>query len=556
MAEEENKEIERPVEIKQAESNSMVQLFHGRRKITIGMSKKDFYNGSSEDILQRIVKYLPSVLRLHNENRAEIDYLYNYYKGVQPILNKKKIVRPEINNIVEENHAYEIVEFKKSYIYGSPIQYVQKNEEDIDKLGTEISKLNRYIEATNKSSEDKQIAEWQYICGTAYRFCEVNDEKDEDNIPFTISSPDPRRTFVVYSGDIEEKPLFSGYISYANPISDGAMVDSNVSYPYTNRTIDVYTDDFMCKFTGIIPELYADEEFEVQKQKVLDSTLDYYPFPIKGNRIIEYPLNNSRLGLIELVMSSLNAINQVKSDDIDGIDQFVQSLIVFINQEIDVDLFKRLIKEGAIEVFSQDPSKPADVKMLTNQLIHSETKIVIDDLYDSVLTICGVPRLNDAPSSGSTGQAQLIGSGWSMADERANQDELAFKKSERVFLKLLIDICKADKTSEITNLKSSDIEIKFSRNKNDNLLVKTQGLMNMKDSQVSPDIAFATCGLFSDSNEVYMKSKDYYGDSFWKSTTTNNNSGDNSVKDTIKTQIQSEDGVNLPKNNKKNINNN
>ena len=40
--------------------------------------------------------------------------------------------------------------------------------------------------------------------------------------------------------------------------------------------------------------------------------------------------------------------------------------------------------------------------------------------------------------------------------------------------------------------------------------------MNMKQSQVSPDIAFAICGLFSDPNDVYTKSKKYFGEDFWK----------------------------------------
>ncbi len=158
--------------------------------------------------------------------------------------------------------------------------------------------------------------------------------------------------------------------------------------------------------------------------------------------------------------------------------------------------------------------KPADVKLLTNQLLHSETKIVTDDIYNNVLTICGIPRLNDKPSGGDTGQARLLGEGWTMADERAKQDELSFKKSERQFLKLILRICKYK--NMLGTLKIGDIDIKFTRNKSDNLLVKTQGLQNMKDAQVPPEIAFTICGLFSDPNDVYAKAKVYYGDDFWK----------------------------------------
>ena len=126
--------------------------------------------------------------------------------------------------------------------------------------------------------------------------------------------------------------------------------------------------------------------------------------------------------LIELVITQLNALNKIKSDDLDGIDQFVQSLLVFVNQDVDVEDVRALEEAGAIKVFSQDPNKPADVKLLTQQLLHSETKIVTDDIYNKILTILGIPRLNDKPSGGDTGQARLLGEGWTMAYQRAKQD--------------------------------------------------------------------------------------------------------------------------------------
>lgn len=469
----------------------------------------------SELTAKKIGRILPQVLRVHDKNAREIDYLYNYYKGKQPILKKKKTVRPEINNKVLENHAFEIVEFKKAYVYGEPVQYVQKGEKDNEVVNPAISELNKYMESEDKSSRDKELAEWQYICGTSYRWSDVDIEgEDEDDAPFEIRTADPRRTFVVYSSGIKGEPLFSGYISY---FSEQVQEENGHDYMNKYRVITIYTDTFMCKFKESFGNF---SNIELLNYTLPVNDTDYmeveeYPLEIEGNRIIEYPLNNARLGLIELVMSGLNALNQIKSDDIDGIDQFVQSLLVFVNQEIDVDKFKELVKAGAVEIYSSDPSKPADVKLLTSQLLHSETQIVTNDIYNNILTIVGVPRLNDKASGGDTGQARLLGEGWTMADERAKQDELSFKKAERQFLKLILRICKYK--SKLKSLKISDIDIKFTRNKSDNLLVKTQGLMNMKQAQVPPDIAFSICGLFSDSNDVYSKAKEYYGDDLWKS---------------------------------------
>ena len=58
-----------------------------------------------------ILDVLNSALSVHNGNQNDIQKLYDFYKGNQPILNRKKEVRPEINNTVVENRAYEIVSF-------------------------------------------------------------------------------------------------------------------------------------------------------------------------------------------------------------------------------------------------------------------------------------------------------------------------------------------------------------------------------------------------------------------------------------------------------------
>ncbi len=506
------------------------KMFFGRRVLRYSLEKKDL-------TAEKIMEILPEVLREHEKNAREINYLYRYYKGFQPILKKEKNVRPEINNKVLENHAFEIVEFKKAYVYGEPVQYVQKGEKNSESVNPEISVINKFMESEDKSSKDKDLAEWQYICGTAYRWADVDGQDDEDDAPFEISTPDPRRTFVVYSSGIKGEQLFSGHYSW---FSKNLISEDGKSYTSKYRIITIYTEDKMYKFKesfGVcelmqqnLPQIGIDDEKEKQ--------VEAYPLLIKGHRIVEYPLNTARLGLIELVMSGLNALNRIKSDDLDGIDQFIQSLLVFVNQQIDVEDFKKLIEAGAIEVATQDPGKPADVKLLTSQLLHSETKIVTDDIYNNVLTICGIPRLNDKPSGGDTGQARLLGEGWTMADERAKQDELSFKKSERQFLKLILNICKHE--NQIKNLKISDIDIKFTRNKSDNLLVKTQGLMNMKQAQVTPEVAFTICGLFSDPNDVYAKSKNFFGEDFWKSENPIQNAN---------TNINEEDNKNSKKEN-------
>ena len=496
--------------------------FFGRRKIYSSLKK-------SELTPEAILNILPSVLRIHDLNSAEIEYLWNYYKGNQPILYKDKKVREDINNKVLENHAYEIVEFKKSNDFGEPVQYVQKGEKESEKVNPEISLLNKYMESEDKSSLDLDLSEWQCICGTAYRWFDTDTRAEEDDAPFELAIPDPRRTFVVRSSDVKEEQLFCGTYSWFS--DDEAFQDTMVGVqfiPAQYRVITIYTDDYVLK----IREGSSNEghELKIINQSMMVSgkkmNITMYPLQPKGQRIIEYPLNNARMGIIEIVMSQLNAINKVRSDDLDGIDQFVQSLLVFINQDVSVEDVKELEEAGAIKVFSNDPSKPADVKLLTQQLLHSETKIVTDDLYDKMLTILGIPRLNDKPSGGDTGQARLLGEGWTMAYQRARQDDLNFKKAERMFLKGILNICKddtRDRENKIKNLKLSDIDIKIPRDKSDNMLTKSQTLLELLQAGVYPEVAYTVVGLFSDPHDVYEKSVKYQGEDFWKKENVNTN---------------------------------
>ena len=496
--------------------------FFGRRKIYSSLQK-------SELTPEAILEILPSVLRIHDLNSSEIEYLWNYYKGKQPILQKEKKVRADINNKVLENHAYEIVEFKKSNDFGEPVQYVQKGEKDSDKVNPEISLLNKFMESEDKSSLDLDLSEWQCICGTAYRWFDTDTDADRDDAPFELAIPDPRRTFVVRSSDVKEEQLFCGTYSWFT--DKEAFQDTMVGVqfiPAQYRIITIYTDDYVLK----IREGTADEghKLNIINQSMMVSgksmEIQKYPLEPKGQRIIEYPLNNARMGIIEIVMSQLNAINKVKSDDLDGIDQFVQSLLVFINQDVTVDDVKELEEAGAIKVFSNDPSKPADVKLLTQQLLHSETKIVTDDLYDKMLTILGIPRLNDKPSGGDTGQARLLGEGWTMAYQRAKQDDLNFKKAERMFLKAILSICKDDRRDvkdKIKDLRISDIDIKIPRDKSDNMLTKAQTLLELLQAGVYPETAYTVVGLFSDPHDVYEKSVKYQGEDFWRGDKVNSN---------------------------------
>lgn len=429
---------------------------------------------SSEEVItkENVVKVLKDAYSTHQKNSADIDYLYNYYKGNQPILQREKLIRPEINNKIVENHAYEIVDFKKGYVFGEPVQYVRRGEED--GVSDKIALLNEYMFMVDKALQDKDLAEWFNICGTSYRMVLPNKNYtyDSDESPFEIDTLDPRYTFVVYNNGFGKRPLMG--VKYIE------TEDRKVKF-------SVYTDN---KYYEIV-----DDKVEIEDSHVLGAV-----------PIIEYPANMARIGSFEVVLGLLDALNNTVSNRMDGIEQYIQSFMKFINCDIDETDFMALKELGAIKI-KGEPGNPADVDLVSQELDQSQTQVTKDDIYQMILIICGMPDRNGANrTTGDTGQAVILRDGWSAAESRARDTELVFKSSEKKFLKIVLRVVR---DLSHLDLSLSDIDIKFTRNRTDHLLVKTQGMQNQLEAGIHPQIAIATSGLYSDPEQVYIDSMKY-----------------------------------------------
>lgn len=440
---------------------STMQL-HGRRMI-----KAD----ESEVTIENVVPVLRKALPFHWKNRSEINYLWHYFKGRQPILNRVKLVRPEIANRIVENRADEIVSFKSGYLMGEPLQYVTRG--NADGIADAINQLNEFVFAEEKPAKDKELADWFHICGTSFRMVLPDEDGEEDDSPFEIYTLDPRNTFVVYHNGLGNKPVLG--VKY--------VVDEKGVVTYS-----CYSKDFY---------------FEIVESKVVKCE----PHILGDIPIIEYPLNLARIGAFELVIPLLDAINLTDSNRIDGVEQFIQALLLFHNVDISSDDYQKLREEGAIKYKDVDPQLRAEVAYLTNSLNQGETQTLVDHMYQTVLTICGMPNRNGGSSTSDTGSAVIMRDGWSDAEARAKNSELMFKKSERRFLKLVLNICR---TLVGMDLKVHNIEIRFTRRNYENILQKAQVLdLLLKNNKVHPRLAFEHCGLFVDSDLAYALSAEY-----------------------------------------------
>ena len=444
--------------------NTGSKRLFGRRVIYTEVN--EIHSGNVIDVLQK-------ALFTHLQNQSEIDYLYRYYRGDQPILYREKEVRPEINNMVVENRANEIVSFKTGYLVGEPVQYVSRGGEK--SIADEVLRLNDYMLSEDKASKDEELVDWMHICGTSYRMALPDGMADveEDEAPFEIFTLDPRYAFVVYSVGLGHKPMMG--VRYVKK-EDGTLVFSCWT---ENRYFEVWN-------TWSV--VHAEDQ-------------------IFGIPIVEYPANNARLGAFEIVIPLLDAINMTESNRIDGVEQFVQALMLFHNVDISSEDFGKLKELGAIKYKDIDSTLKAEITYLNSELNQAQTQTLVDSMYETVLTICGMPNRNGGSSTSDTGSAVIMRDGWSAAEARAKDTEPVFKKSEKEFLKLVLRICR---DMGHLNLKLSALEIRFTRRNYENIAQKASVLVTMLGCEkIAPELAFTHSGMFSDPQLAYRMSMDY-----------------------------------------------
>ena len=290
--------------------------------------RKIAYTNVDRITKENVVGVVGKAISVLNYNRPAIRYLYDYYKGDQPIHYREKKVRPDINNRACENHALEIVRFSTSQTYGEPIQYVSRKTDKI--INDAVDKLNDYMKDAHRQARDIKLGNFQSAVGTAYKVALKG--KPTDIVPFRIHIPNPMNTIVVYSAKDDSDML-----------SIQVLKDENDEQYY-----QCYSEEYY---------------FVIKGGRVTETKINGFD----GIPIVEYPNNPDRLSDIEIVITLLDQINKMQSDRMNGIEQFVQAFMLFKNCEISKDEFIEMCDLGAVQVKDSGQGVQSDVKLMTDR---------------------------------------------------------------------------------------------------------------------------------------------------------------------------------------------
>ena len=439
------------------------KILVGRKNIILDVNLEEFLNNP----LQILLDNMPTIERIHKENVSEMEYLDLYFRGKQDILEKVRANGEEkINNKHITNYAWEYVNFKKGYYVGKPIKYVNP---DVEK-DEGIKYFNMYCNDLSvlKASKDLIKYENMLITGIAYTMTIPKRTKydTEKNSPFEYIVLDNKNVCMVKSNDTFKTKLCALCFSSIN--------DKKVYTAYFNNRVLQFTTETILK----------DE---------------YYPIPI-NNPITEYQLNEQRMGVFEPILSSLNSMNKMRSNQLDLLEEMINSFLTFENVDVSsiLDKIGEFRKNRILVVETNNPQAPAKVGSVSLNNDTSTTNNTYDNVEQRAYDIIGVPMPTSSTGQGVSGEAQVYGGGWENAQTIANVDTnyiMQFEREDLVKMLLISEDAINSKTKELNPLL---IDIKYTINKSNNMLVKSQTFKYLRDLHIPFEQALEISELTDD----------------------------------------------------------
>lgn len=463
------------------------------------LGRKRIYTDAAEITSDNVIRVLQDSLGIHEQNRQEMAYLLNYEKGSQPLI-RQKTIRPDIDIQVCDNVANQVVEFKLGYNWGNPKSLVQRGDRDLtandpDSDDDAITLLNQMNEDEQVYKKDQELARYIEICGIGYQMVDIKRDFVEGGSVFDLHTLNPMFTFVVYRNDIHETPMMS--VSYT--------VRKNGSRYFTCITKDRWFE------VKDVYEIIDNQKVETWGQTSRSGEIN----PLGKVPVVEFIRAFDRMGCFERQISDIDSLNIEVSDFANSVAQNTQEIWWMNDADFPIDpktgeKIKPVSGQWMQTKTTANGNRPM-IQPLSSKFDYSGVQSNIIEKRNTILQKCYVP-LQSNPGGGSTGTAMSMSAGWSAAEAVAAKQEDIIRGSVMDIVELeLLAIRNSHylpSTHILMDLKKSDIQPKFTRQKTFDLGTKTNAMVTLIKAGVNGRIAMQVVDLFPDIAQAWADSKE------------------------------------------------
>ncbi len=451
---------------------------------------------------ENVVDVIANAMSDFLANVSDCERLLQIDAGYMPI-ERKKLVRPEIDVKTVDNVANEIVEFKKSYHWGIPFTFIQRgthdsgNKDEVDG----ISELNECYAAENLGRKQNALGRFVEICGIGFTLIDIKNNWTEGDSYFQYEVLDPHYAFVVCS---------SRYADHRKLLGVTYRTDSK-----GNKYFTAFSDKRRYEIECL--RITNGEEVTEQWQRGQRSGEIN---PLGMIPIIEWERSPDRTGVFEREIPELGRINLILSD----IANDIESECNQIWHANDVEFPEKLDEDGNptgeyetprsnewVQTYTSQNGRQPFIKALATNYNYSGLLTNYLTARAMVLQRCYTPQRND-DSGGSTGVAMSDATGWSAAEQVANSQQLIMESSKMDEVKVAIAAIKKNpnvpEDSPLLDLRYMDVKPNILRSRSFEMSVKSSSLANLLSHGIYGLHALKAVNLFEDTMQVWADSKD------------------------------------------------
>ena len=189
---------------------------------------------------------------------------------------------------------------------------------------------------------------------------------------------------------------------------------------------------------------------------------------------------------------------------LDDIQQIVDYLLVLINCKFEDDTDKKaVLKNRLISLEVVDPNNKPSVDILKNALDQNGIQQFAEYIDTLIQEILGIPsRQERGGGGGDTGQAVRYRNGFRDLENNAGMIVPELESAELEFIELCLTYCKDRKKYDLGNITPMDINIKFRRTLNDDVVSTSQAFSAFVNAGMSPVDALTASKAVADPDEV------------------------------------------------------
>lgn len=312
------------------------------------------------------MKLVKDMITKHETRLRRYDYLENLYKGFHDVYNEPEKESWKPDNRLAVNFPRYITETFTGYGYGVPIKVTHPDEVVNEAIQT-------FAKDNELSDHEAEMVKKCCIYGHAFEYIYQNEDTKTK-----VSSCTPKECFVVYDDTVAGRALFA--------IKYGYRYDENGA----NKTM----------FGQILSRELIEDFYGDKKTEISDNPYGLIP-------VVEWRLDDERIGLYEEVAGLIEAYNHTIGEKANDVDAFAEAYLAIMGAKLDDEEVYRIRDDRLINIYGTDNAKDILVQFLQKPSADGTQENLLSRLEKLIYETSMVANISDETFGNATSGTAL-----------------------------------------------------------------------------------------------------------------------------------------------------